>query len=408
MTIVEGHNITNSGLVLNLDAINAKSYISNKFIAYGKVGLGSASDNDVQFQVNGTGVFKRLGHGQIFDNYVIKPEDVVYKYNFDIDGCHYHGSSFQVPPSAYITFSFDYYISPGATFTGSNLLAAFENYGGSGTYAFPSLPNSNTGVWQRVTVTSGPLAGYGTQAVFLYPGGCGGTRMCTSGFILFRNPKVELISTDSGTSNFKHTQSNNDLSRWYDLTGNSTATIYNSPLYDPLTGGGLSFYGSDKYITIPENSLFNTNTPSVEVWVKTNNLSQNGHFFEKGQVNTQYSLFQEGGSLIWRKNTSNGLSSHLINATNLSTSKYVHVVATYTSGSSKIYINGNLISTNTSGTGTITTNANGSSIGVYGGENGSRGYWYDGKIGLVRVYNKELSETEVKQNFESSRGRFGV
>ena len=45
---------------------------------------------------------------------------------------------------------------------------------------------------------------------------------------------------------------------------------------------------------------------------------------------------------------------------------------------------------------------------MYGGENGSRGYWYDGKIGLVRVYNKELSETEVKQNFESSRGRFGV
>jgi hypothetical protein len=232
--------------------------------------------------------------------------------------------------------------------------------------------------------------------------------MCTSGYILFKNPKVELISTDSGTSNFKYTQSNNDLSQWYDLTGNSTATIYNSPPYDPATGGGLSFYGSDKYITIPENSLFNTNTPSVEVWVKTNNLSQNGFFFEKGQVNTQYNLFQEGGSIVWRKNTSNGLASHLINATSLSTSRYVHVVATYTSGSSKIYVDGNLVSTDTNGVGTITTNTNGASIGVYGGLNGTRNYWYDGKIGLVRVYNKELSAAEVKQNFEAGRGRFGV
>ena len=64
--------------------------------------------------------------------------------------------------------------------------------------------------------------------------------------------------------------------------------------------------------------------------------------------------------------------------------------------------------TNNTASGTIATNANGSSIGVYGGYNGARSYYFNGTIGSVKVYNRALSATEIAQNFDSHRSRYGV
>jgi hypothetical protein len=88
---------------------------------------------------------------------------------------------------------------------------------------------------------------------------------------------------------------------WADLTGTSNhGELVNGPTYNSSNGGSLVFDGSNDMIIIPENSALNTQTPSVEVWVKTNATTQNGFWFEKGTVNTQYSLFQEGGVIQWR------------------------------------------------------------------------------------------------------------
>ena len=54
----------------------------------------------------------------------------------------------------------------------------------------------------------------------------------------------------------------------------------------------------------------------------------------------------------------------------MNTSNWYQVVGTYTSGSRKLYINGTLVNSDAQ-TGTITTNANGMSIGVYGGFSGN-------------------------------------
>jgi hypothetical protein len=48
------------------------------------------------------------------------------------------------------------------------------------------------------------------------------------------------------------------------------------------------------------------------------------------------------------------------------------------------------------------------SIGVYGGFNGSRGYFYNGNIAIVRVYNRVLSASEVAQNYNATKTRFGL
>ena len=192
-----------------------------------------------------------------------------------------------------------------------------------------------------------------------------------------------------------------------DLTNNNTVTA-SSLTY--ANDGTFSFNGSSNLLVFPENSIMNTNSPTVEVWIKTSALSQNGFWFEKGTVNSSYSLFQEGSNIVWRTVNSGSTPYDNLLATTasyLSTSAWAHIVGTYTTGSKRLYINGVQVASNTV-TGTIATNTNGCSIGVYGGFNGSRGYWYNGSIGNVKVYNRALSAAEVQQNFEATRGRYGI
>jgi hypothetical protein len=195
---------------------------------------------------------------------------------------------------------------------------------------------------------------------------------------------------------------------WTDLSGNgNTGTLTNAPTYSSANLGSISFDGSDDHVIIPENSALNTQTPTVEVWVKTNATTQNGFWFEKGQVNTQYSLFQEGAVIQWRQNFGSINNLSTTTATYMNTSNWYQVVGTYTSGSRKLYINGTLVNSDTQ-TGTIATNANGMSIGAYGGFNGTRAYYYNGSLSICRVYNRELSAQEVLQNYDAIKSRYRI
>lgn len=195
---------------------------------------------------------------------------------------------------------------------------------------------------------------------------------------------------------------------WKDISSTqSTGTLSGSVTYSSLNQGSLGFAGAGA-VLFPEASALNTQTPSVEVWIKTNATTQNGFWFEKGTVNSQYSLFQEGASITWRQNLSGGLTSQIVTAaTFISTANWAHIVGTYTSGDRKTYVNGVLRASDTQ-TGTINTNTNGMSIGVYGGFNGGRGYYYNGSIAIVRVYNRVLTLAEINQNYNAQKSRFGL
>jgi hypothetical protein len=166
--------------------------------------------------------------------------------------------------------------------------------------------------------------------------------------------------------------------------------------------------GTDSGLIYPNDTALDSNTITIEAWIKRSLTSQNGHIFEKGNVNTQYSLLLNGNTCYFRTVLSTG-SDDLTFDTNvyLSTVNWNHIVATYTSGTKKLYVNGVEVASSTP-TGTITTNANGMSIGVYGGYNGARDFWYTGQIGLVRVYNAVLAQPQIQQNFTANRNRYGL
>lgn len=189
----------------------------------------------------------------------------------------------------------------------------------------------------------------------------------------------------------------------YDLLGRNTLTASSLTYNSDNTFG---FNGSSNYIIFPENTDFNTQTVSIEVWVKTNATTQNGFWFEKGTVNSQYALFQEGGQIVWRQ-TTNVASLTATTATYINTSQYAQVVGTYTAGDRRIYVNGVQVASDALNY-SIPTNASGCSIGAYGGFSGGKAYYYNGNIDVVKVYNRALSATEVLQNFNALRGRYGI
>jgi hypothetical protein len=194
---------------------------------------------------------------------------------------------------------------------------------------------------------------------------------------------------------------------WYDLTINaSTASLENTSFFtSEYNQKWFDFNGSNSLAKIPNNIIFDNQTLTVETWIKAASLSQGGFFFEKGQVNSQYSLLLEGGNILWRQNMG-GLTNLAVNSSVLSgTEVWNQVVGTYSSGDRKLYVNGVLVGSD-SQAGTINTDTGGVSIGVYGGYSGGRGYWYTGSIAVVRVYNKQLTDEEVKQNYNVTNKRF--
>jgi hypothetical protein len=182
-------------------------------------------------------------------------------------------------------------------------------------------------------------------------------------------------------------------------------TLINGPTYSSSNLGFFNFDGSNDIATAGYNSALDTQTPTVEVWVKTNATTQNGFWFEKGSVNSQYALFQEGGVIQWRLGSLGDLST--TTATYMNTTNWYQVVGTFRSGSRILYINGVQVNSNAT-TGTLSTNGNGMSIGAYGGTSGSNAYYYNGSLSICRVYNRVLSPAEVLQNFNAQRGRYGI
>ena len=184
------------------------------------------------------------------------------------------------------------------------------------------------------------------------------------------------------------------------------------PTYTTLVNNKyFVFNGSNTLIRIPNSTELDTNAVSVEVWIKTDNTNQSGFWFEKGTVNTQYSLFQHNNSIYWRHRLSSGTLSDLITnaitTAGLNSVDWFQVTGTYVSGSRKLYVNG-VLKNSDSTTGNIDVNTGGMSIGAYGGYDGSRSYYYDGNLAVVRVYKRSLEAYEVMNNFNALQKRFGL
>lgn len=191
---------------------------------------------------------------------------------------------------------------------------------------------------------------------------------------------------------------------WYDLSGgDDDGTLYSDASYSYGGGGSMSFDGVDDNV-------------STSIPIYGNNMTWEAWARCAGSVNTYnmfmgrhlpYFGFYSGNSIVF-SNYIGGVQRTIFAWAGVTLNTWYHLVFTTeydgVNTTAKIYINSNL-----------------SSSGTWAGSQGNFNYaftvgdghpttWYPfkGDVSSVKIYNETLSESDISNNFEKTRDRYGL
>ena len=178
-----------------------------------------------------------------------------------------------------------------------------------------------------------------------------------------------------------------------------------------VSGSGVVFDGNNDTVIMNHAASLNvSNLITVIAWFDVANTANTGKSIV-AKTDTGYTrgfdLYNYGNKLevIVRPTTS---TNKLMIANNIVANTWVMGAFTYDGSTVRGYLNGNV--TNISvGTANSATDSNGSLyIGGRYAANANVANVMSGKIGLVQIYNRVLSNSEIINSFSLYRGRFGV
>ncbi len=193
---------------------------------------------------------------------------------------------------------------------------------------------------------------------------------------------------------------------WYEFVDSSsrTGTLTNGPTYSSADGGSIVFDGSNDQVRFSTFSL--PGVPwSVSFWIKTTTTAQCALFshWDGGPVYNGFGL--NNGYLQYTYYNNNGWNYSPLSNTLVNTNRWVYVTYATGAGSTSTFT----FYTNGVASGTFTPVSNGigsGNMGVFGL------YWgwgyYTGHMAHCSIHNTQLSATQILQNFNATRLRFGV
>jgi hypothetical protein len=188
----------------------------------------------------------------------------------------------------------------------------------------------------------------------------------------------------------------------FGLTGaTSNWAIGNATGNCNLAAGGLNLDGSNDYISISHNNIFNSINLTVQAWIKTatNDAGSRGIvnkyysstgngwnvFLLNGQVNAWY--FGAGSSI-----------TNLVSPLTVSDNALHEVSFTVDNAGGKLFIDGVLSATQVwSAAPAATTTAQNISIGLYPAADQTTAYFI-GNIDEVKIWNRTLCQSEIQNN----------
>lgn len=201
-------------------------------------------------------------------------------------------------------------------------------------------------------------------------------------------------------------------SNWVDLAGSATATLYNGAVYSSNNSGIISFDGVNDYVNSGYDlSWNNSNSITVDFWVSPSTISGGNYgIIGKEHPDWEWAFFQYASNLqlvYW--NTAGGHTNDMDFAVYAfpTANTWYHVVYTWNGSTSTFYVNGTNAGSKVSSNPSI--NQNRSNNVMIGGHTYVWGdYYWNGKIGSVRFYNRALSQSEITQNYNASKTKYGL
>ena len=211
---------------------------------------------------------------------------------------------------------------------------------------------------------------------------------------------------------------------WTDLSGNgNNGSLANGTGYSSSNLGLLSLDGVNDYITTynDANVFSNNNSLTVSIFVNIDEPTKTGR---GGLVSSQkhqsqsdaggYGLCIYDGTTLCVNLTKN-ISGTQTSYQGLATFTYVrqqfkYYSFTYNDSTKTVttYMDGVQQATATNANYGWTTNTTNRETRIGRNHQGGWQNYYNMKIGAVHIHNKALTAAEIQQNFNATRGRFGI
>ena len=199
----------------------------------------------------------------------------------------------------------------------------------------------------------------------------------------------------------------------FDLIHSNDGVLTNGVSFDSGNGGSFGFDGVDDYIEMDEFS-FNSTQITVSVWNFGETVSKNQCVFESGWAASGTKrcvalLIPWSDSVVYF-DAGNALGSNDYDrisksATAAECNGWHQWVFTKnsTTGNQRIYHDGVLWHSDSGNTKALVSGDR-ASIGKFSG--GGVGYYQQGKVSQLIIYNRELSASEILQNYNALKDRF--
>jgi len=193
---------------------------------------------------------------------------------------------------------------------------------------------------------------------------------------------------------------------WYDLISNAnTGTLTNGPTFSSANGGRIVFDGTNDYVSGTTSGLVSS-VISMDIWFNVNSSKTYSALMGSNVTEKYEMLIKSGGAIEVSLSTNNYMQYNNI----LSLNTWTNIVVTAVSGTQwKMYKNGVYLGSPTSSVGTW--QVSGTSISNFDLgriRNDVATFAYSGNISTVKIYNRELTASEVLQNYNATKTRFGL
>jgi len=181
---------------------------------------------------------------------------------------------------------------------------------------------------------------------------------------------------------------------WYNLIpGGVNGTLTNGPTYSSVNGGVIALDGVNDYIYIP----LNLSTSNYTIMGAARYVVVGGRTFSA--LTNNWLMGHWGGT------TENYYAEGWVSSVGAGTGdtnwRIYAATGNYSGDSWEMYVNGQLtVSPNTGGS----AGPNGFAIGSVGGTS----EFSNSHISNLLIYNRVLTASEVSQNFNALRGRYGI
>lgn len=224
----------------------------------------------------------------------------------------------------------------------------------------------------------------------------------TDNLVLYYDPSNTNSYSGSGTTI-------NNLATTV-LPGTMSNITYTDPYF--------TYNGTNSQVSIPNNNVLQPGSGSwtIEAWVRQS-VSGNdvviGKFDPGGlAADVSYSIRTTNTTYYAQFGSGVGVGSSLyINSTSFvgSINTWYQLVYVFTNGATKTfetYVNGSSIGSVSHNLASILNTSSNLYLGSYNG--GEYSQYFDGRIGVTRLYNAALTSAEVTQNYNADKAKYGL